>query len=115
MKVIQYFVENGNYKILSVEKAKCLKGKLVNPIWVKIKKYLIDKWNNVNLNKETIIRAEYEFQFLLDLYDYFKNGNKEIGLTCFIKDKEVEKLSFEDYVKLLNAPTEEIEFEMEKI
>ena len=112
---IEYFVENGDFKLVSVERVKCMKGNIVPPIWKELKEFVLNKFSNVETTKENIIRVEYEFKFLIDLYNYFREGYESDNLLCFTKGKKIEDISLEEYKKMLDTPTKELEAYFDEI
>ena len=106
---IEYFVEDCDFKLVSAERVKCMKGNIVPPIWKELKEFVLNKFSNIELREEDIIRAEYEFKFLIDLYNYFREGYESNNILCFTKGKKIEDISLEEYKDMLNTPTKELE------
>lgn len=110
MNNIEIFVDENDYPhLISVEQAKYIKGDFVPKIWRELKEHLLNKWNVINGDNYSIVRAEHEFKFLLGLYDYFKDGYISQEILFFTNGMNIRNFTLDDYITLLNIPNRILE------
>lgn len=79
-----------------------IKDEEFNYICFKLREYLQSKWKDLNFNNiKDVIKANYEFNFLIALDEYFKKHRKNKDLLCFLENEIIKNLSLNDIIKIL--------------
>ena len=108
MNNIEIFVDENDYPhLVSVEQAKYIKSEFKT--WNDLKEHLLNKWNVINGDNYSIVRADHEFKFLLSLYDYLKDGHIGEEILFFTNGMNIRNFSLGDYITLLNIPNRILE------
>ena len=116
MESIKILLDGNNRSLLNFARMNKFKDDELYYICIELRKYLQNKWKDLNLDNETsVLRAYLEIEFWHSLRLYFIEHERNKHLLYFINNTIIKNLTLQNFIEILNIPIETIESNIKNI
>lgn len=113
---IKILLDGSNRSLLNFARMNKFKDNELCYICIELRKYLQNKWKNLNFDNEpSVLRAYLEIEFWHSLKFYFIDHKRDKYLLYFINNTIIKNLTLQNFIEILNIPIEIIESNIKNI